>query len=212
MIIASLFKKLSIAATFSTFIALGIGEVAQAATLVKGSITKPDIQTTTVDFYNFTVNTAGIVTIDVLAYGFNFGNGPSELDSQLYLFSNNGSLDTSDFIASNDDNPYGFSDGSTSSLDSYLSLFLDTGNYKLAISDYLFTVDEVIAGIQTDFNVLYGNGDYQTTFTGDITLAGDENPTSVPEPASALGLLAFGTLGAGSLLKRKQQQKGTVKA
>ncbi|MBD1942509.1 PEP-CTERM sorting domain-containing protein [Coleofasciculus sp. FACHB-712] len=80
------------------------------------------------------------------------------------------------------------------------------------MSDYLFTVDEVIAGIQTDFNVLYGNGDYQTTFTGDITLAGDENPTSVPEPASALGLLAFGTLGAGSLLKRKQQQKGTVKA
>ncbi|MBD0364141.1 MAG: PEP-CTERM sorting domain-containing protein, partial [Coleofasciculus sp. C3-bin4] len=30
---------------------------------------------------------------------------------------------------------------------------------------------------------------------------------SVPEPDSALGLLAFGAIGAGSLLKRKQQQK-----
>jgi len=29
----------------------------------------------------------------------------------------------------------------------------------------------------------------------------------VPEPSSTLGLLAFGTFGASSLLKRKQQQK-----
>ncbi|MCL1473359.1 hypothetical protein LAY57_22245 [Argonema antarcticum A004/B2] len=32
-------------------------------------------------------------------------------------------------------------------------------------------------------------------------------PTSVTEPSSMLGLLAFGTFGAASLLKRKQQQK-----
>ncbi|MFB2975656.1 PEP-CTERM sorting domain-containing protein [Microseira sp. BLCC-F43] len=32
-------------------------------------------------------------------------------------------------------------------------------------------------------------------------------PTSVPEPASVLGLLAFGAMGAGSTLKRFQQQK-----
>ncbi len=36
--------------------------------------------------------------------------------------------------------------------------------------------------------------------------------TSVPEPTSTFGLLALGTLGAGSMLKRKQQQKATVKA
>jgi hypothetical protein len=34
----------------------------------------------------------------------------------------------------------------------------------------------------------------------------------VPEPASTLGLLALGAMGAGSMLKRKQQQKATVKA
>ena len=36
-------------------------------------------------------------------------------------------------------------------------------------------------------------------------LAPDE-PTSVPEPGSALGLLAFGAIGAGSMLKRKLQK------
>lgn len=35
---------------------------------------------------------------------------------------------------------------------------------------------------------------------------------SVPEPGSVMSLLAFGVLGAGSMLKRKHQQKATVKA
>ena len=39
------------------------------------------------------------------------------------------------------------------------------------------------------------------------TISGVGNITSVPEPASVLGLLAFGAMGAGSALKRKQQQK-----
>lgn len=33
------------------------------------------------------------------------------------------------------------------------------------------------------------------------------NPEKVPEPTSVLGLLALGAMGAGSMLKRKQQQK-----
>lgn len=35
---------------------------------------------------------------------------------------------------------------------------------------------------------------------------------AVPEPASTLGLMAFGAMGAGSMLKRKQQKNATVKA
>ncbi len=35
---------------------------------------------------------------------------------------------------------------------------------------------------------------------------------AVPEPASVLGLLAFGAMGVGTALKRKQQQKAPVKA
>jgi Protein of unknown function (DUF642)/PEP-CTERM motif len=35
---------------------------------------------------------------------------------------------------------------------------------------------------------------------------------SVPEPASVVGLMAFGAIGAGSLRKRKQLEKATAKA
>ena len=34
-----------------------------------------------------------------------------------------------------------------------------------------------------------------------------EADVSVPEPKATLGLLAFGVLGAGSILKRQQHQK-----
>jgi len=42
---------------------------------------------------------------------------------------------------------------------------------------------------------------------GELRLAAKAVPEAVPEPASTLGVLAFGVLGAGSLLKRKQEQK-----
>ncbi|HEY9852792.1 MAG TPA: PEP-CTERM sorting domain-containing protein [Leptolyngbyaceae cyanobacterium] len=53
-----------------------------------------------------------------------------------------------------------------------------------------------------------------TTYTT-RTYFGAGTPQSVadvPEPASTLGLLALGTIGAGSMLKRKQQKKATLKA
>ncbi|MGK7901872.1 MAG: PEP-CTERM sorting domain-containing protein [Hormoscilla sp.] len=37
-------------------------------------------------------------------------------------------------------------------------------------------------------------------------------PKTVPEPSSGLGLLAFGAVGAGSLLKRKLQKKASLSA
>lgn len=40
-----------------------------------------------------------------------------------------------------------------------------------------------------------------------VKLTINAKEVSVPEPTSALGILAFGALGAGSVLKRKQQQK-----
>ena len=53
-------------ATFARGLLMAFGTVAkaQAATIVKGSITKPNEQTTTVNYFNFSVNTAGTVTID----------------------------------------------------------------------------------------------------------------------------------------------------
>lgn len=39
----------------------------------------------------------------------------------------------------------------------------------------------------------------------------DIEPTPVPEPGTLLGLFAMGAFGAGSLVRRKQEQKATVK-
>lgn len=203
MINQNLSKKLSVAALGAAVVTLGTVGSAEASSFVRGSITNPTPQTTTVDYWNFTVNTAGTVAIDVLARSFNFGNGASALDSQIYLFNNDGSLDSSDFITSNDDyySSSGYSDGSTSGLDSYLSRFLNPGNYTLAISDFYFSLSEAIAGIQTDSNFIYGPGDYQISFTGDVRIA------SVPDPGTVLGLMGLSAFGAGSMLKRKHQHK-----
>lgn len=46
-------------------------------------------------------------------------------------------------------------------------------------------------------------------YVGDLALAAlnSEEPTSVPEPASIMGLFAIGALGAGSVLKRKNRDR-----
>ena len=45
------------------------------------------------------------------------------------------------------------------------------------------------------------------TFRNSYNPIGIQQPASVPEPSSALGLLTFGALGIASMLKRKRQQK-----
>lgn len=203
MAISTLIKKLLMITTGAGLIGLGSVSSAEAATIVRGSI-KADGETTTIDYWNFTVNKASKVTMNVLALGIDFGNGPSALDSTITLFRNDGALDRSDFVNTSDENWWdseALADGSLSYLDSYIAHFLNPGQYILVISDYNLSIREIMEGIQTDNNPLFPNGDYQITFTGDIKLA------SVPEPTSTLGLLAFGALGAGSILKRKQQDK-----
>ena len=64
-------------------------------------------------------------------------------------------------------------------------------------------------------NSFWNSSYFDTNFQAQNTdysmgIAGIVKP--VPEPASTLGLLALGAMGAGSMLKRKQQQKATVKA
>jgi len=206
---STIFKKLSITTAGAACIALGTVGSAQATTIVTGSIDHSNsgwYGTTEVDYWNFRVNTAGTVTMNVLAWNFDFGNGPSSLDSYLRLFNDDGSLDVSDYITGNDDSWWSSaasSDGSTSSLDSYLSRFLQVGNYTLAISDFYLSVGEAVAGFQTGNYMGSGSGDYQLTFTGDVTVADAE---SVPEPASILGLLTVGTLGASSIFKGRKKQ------
>ncbi|MTJ08830.1 MULTISPECIES: PEP-CTERM sorting domain-containing protein [unclassified Anabaena] len=72
---------------------------------------------------------------------------------------------------------------------------------------------------QIVINPTTGSGTFNQNVTGissqifgSASLPSTGPSTSVPEPASVLGLFAFGAIGAGSLLKRKQQQQATVKA
>lgn len=180
-------------------IALFAGGEAQALS-VSGSIAyNSQTGVTSVDYWDFTANSAGNVIIDVLSRNINFGNGASGLDSQLRLFQNDGdgSLDLSDYITGNDD-AFGVADtnGSVSGFDSYLSVFLNPGNYRLAISDFFFSTEEAIAGLQTDNSSFGGVGDYRIDFVGDVSA------TPIPTPALVPGAIA---MSMGLLRKRKAQ-------
>lgn len=86
-----------------------------------------------------------------------------------------------------------------------------SGNYGEANgvnTTYTFTADGIYTVGYGVLNLLDSGLDSKLT----ISKKGAYTETApVPEPASVLGLLAFGAMGAGSL-KRKQQQKVAVKA
>jgi PEP-CTERM motif len=211
MSIATSMKKLALTAAGTALISLGVGGVAEAATVVNGTIFDDNAGNVTVDYWNFSVNTAGLVEIDALSNGVLEGDrwwdGKSGLDTylRLYEFDANGSLGLLGNLVAENDDASGFVDGSVSGLDSFLSVNLDLGNYVLAISDFYFSDEEARRGVNNDYLEEGFDGTfakYQLTFKGDVDVE------SVPEPASVLGLLAIGALGAGSSLKRKK--KGNV--
>jgi len=121
----------------------------------------------------FTVDTAGTVTIDVLARGFDVdGDGSnSNLDSYMYLFNAdpNGVGGLGTLVDFNDDSS-GTPDGSTSNLDSFLSLTLAAGDYVVVVGEYELTEQE--ARDQLNDATISGDGDFQLTFSGDVTVPG----------------------------------------
>jgi len=91
-------------------------------------------------------------------------------------------------------------EGSNNILFSYLDV--DSGDFRS------FGGDATVGIRDTDGHL---NGELlQWSFNSPV-IRNEESilfsPQSVPEPTSTLGVLVFGALGAGSLLKRKQQQK-----
>lgn len=195
---------------------LGFAGSAMAATLTvdslveTGTIFETTDNTTefaSIDYWQFEVAVAGVVSIDVLSRRElggdgtetptgTFTGGPySLLDSELILFNFDAAGDLGmmgSLIVENDDgNNDGFTDGSSSGLDSFLSEILVVGSYVVAISDFGF--DEVEARAGLNDTPLQGTfADYQLTFTGiDVDV-----PAAVPLPASLPMLLAgIGLLG-----------------
>jgi hypothetical protein len=152
--------------------------------------------TTTVGQIPFKVNASGYVEIDLLSVelrdadmGNQDINGDGEIayiDPYIYVFKDDGSL-----VAENDDawGTQGVADGSISGRDSFWSGYLEAGNYVLSVGDYELSQND--AATETNYNsfgpfgsgdsVVTDHGDYQVTFTGDITILSEEIPTDEPQ-------------------------------
>ncbi len=160
----------------------------------------------TIDKIYFTVNSPGITNIDILSWEQNEtsglgqdANGDGEIafmDSYIYLFNDDGSLDLGDYVTENDDAPatFGEDDGSLSDLDSYISINLAAGDYVLTVGGFFYEASEGIAGQNpgtgnglypvtqgaVPFETLvHSHGDYRVTISGNV---------GVPEPGSVAAL------------------------
>ena len=155
----------------------------------------------TVDSWDFTVNSAGVVTIDTLSMETTDWvttqdvNGDGEIaffDPYIYVFENTGGVPGA-FVASNDDSGLTFGDGSIHRYDSYLSLNLDAGDYILVIGAYHLSEQEARDGVndasyypisglgENEEAIPSDHGDYQVTFTGDAII------TDGPDGVSTAG-------------------------
>lgn len=137
-----------------------------------------------VDHWTIDVTSAGTFSFDVLAYGLN----NEYLDPYVYLFADNayGAL-----VGSNDDSGSTFADGSTTSLDSYLELFLNAGTYVFAIGDFYLSESAAREGVNPDnaYDTYVGN--YSVTVSSND---GSASVTDVPEP-STFALLSLALVG-----------------
>lgn len=177
----------------------------------------------TVDHIRFSVSTAGIVKIDILSWESDpISDAPTDvngdgeiafLDTYLYLFRDDGNLDSSDYIASNDDSDGTYADGSIWRTDSYLEQNLGAGNYLLAIGAYDLGMDEAIQRENRDLfypircdiaspqcsstATSSDHGDYRVSFSSNVGLDG-----KLPEPTS-LGLLGLSMAGFAFWRRKK---------
>jgi hypothetical protein len=173
-------KKLILAA----FVILGFAGTASANVIS----TTVDISTvTSVQYFNFSVSTAGLFSID--AEGSPTLGAGYDADPYIYLFSN--SLSTANVIASDDDAGVGFN-----SLIS--NILLGYGDYILAISEFNFSAVAAVTG--NNAGGITTPGLIQVTVSSQSGVA---TSTSVPEPAT-LALFGLGMLGFAVSRKRKQ--------
>lgn len=143
----------------------------------------------TVGYTHFEVTTAGL---------FDIYSKATTLDAEMYLFSDDGSLDNSDFVAYNDDScPILLCGTSSVGINALIAnISLQTGFYVLAISDNKFTQAEAIAGLNNGHGNQIGLAPIFIDVSSLDTFGASARLTSVPEPTSLalLGLAFFGLM------------------
>lgn len=119
----------------------------------------------TIGYTYFTVTEAGTVTITT--------DGPT-IDPNMYLLYNDGDISSDDIIAYNDDGwtPAG------AWYNSMISVYLEPGQYIIAVSDYQLSEDELV----NNFN----NLDDIAIMTGDVTLTLTSTTPLIVENAKVL--------------------------
>jgi len=148
---------------------------------------------TSVDTWDISVLTGGIITFDILSYEV----FDAWFNSYLYLFANDGNpLSAENYIAFNGniDDYVEDLNGSVRSEDSFLEIFLEPGEYTISVSTNLATIEDVSMGVVASGFILDGGGNglpteayYQLDVFGDVAL--------VPAPG-AMALLGIGGLAA----------------
>ncbi len=164
----------------SAFAALAFISGAAQANVIVDEFDILDTDPGSVQYFNFTVTTAGNFTIS--AQGEATLGVAYNSDPEIFLFSN--TLSTGTFLISDDDSGTG--------LDALISNYaLATGSYILAVSEYGFTLAEAISGINA--GSVNDPGIVRVTISSNIGIAvGSDTPVPVPAP---LLLLAFGLVG-----------------